>query len=670
MVHTRLLFAFLSLTLAAHGAEPAPSSLRVLTVNVWSGLDYKVTWRIGEYETPGHKDARFTALVEQLRELQPDVICLQEVNPARGFSKRLARALDFDEVHQVCLAGIKFGPLGIPANLNEGNAILARRSLQLEKWDVCKQSGALGIYGDIVTLHVDETIQTLIARVRVGDTPVFVLSTHLYATRPGDSLHGQNRRDHELWALAKCINALPEGSPVILGGDFNTPPEAPELIELRAYAACHDAVISSENLFTWDPRANRNIREYYIAGERSTDTLPRRIDGLWLNSAFARDDVSHCRLALDSDSLGVHPSDHFGLMADVKLTGALAAAPRDLPYVVAPRKPRLDPLPILMYDTNIGVGYGAKAFLLNQFKRRESLDLIVFNSTKGERWYHFAGSWPDAALRLGKIYPLAADLTVDYDRWIAYGYYGIGNRSRCDDKEAYSREMEEASVNFSRGFTRRFTAQLGVHGKTVRNFAFEPLTRLPAASLNASRGRAGAVSLPVVLRYDSRNNFLSPSRGTVLQVEAEPALPLNRDLLHFTRLAAQIQTYHVLFYPRTVLALRVRVEQMLGDDLPVQFLLPIGSSTTLRGYAQDRYLDKARAFGNAEARFPLYGRLSGVAGYDAGKVWPELSLMDARGWASNPVFGLRLDMITFVARVDVGLGPETTGIYFNFGHIF
>jgi endonuclease/exonuclease/phosphatase family metal-dependent hydrolase len=670
MIHLRLLFALLSLTLAACAGEPSPASLRLLTLNVWSGLDYKGTWRMGEYESPEHRAARYDALVAQVRELQPDVIFLQETNPATGFTRRLARELDYDEIHQVCLAGIKFGPLGIPANLKEGNAILARRALRIEKWDECKLSGAFGIYGDAVTVHMNETISALIGRVHCGDTPVFLVNTHLYATRPGDSLHGERRREHELWRLVNCLNQLPDDSPVILGGDFNAPPESPELARLAQWGGLFDAFAASDSLLTWDPRTNLNIRQYYIAGEAAADSLPRRIDGIWLSSDFVREDVAHPRLALNQPVAGIHPSDHYGAALDLNLQRALAAALQDPPTVVAPRKPRLDLLPIVMYDTNTGFGYGAKAFLLNQFQRRESLDLVLFNSSKGERWYRFVGSWPDAALRLGKVYPLAADLTLDYDKWITYDYYGIGNRSSHDDREKYTREAMELSLIFNRGFTRQFTAQVGIRGKTVRNFHVEPTTRLPAASLNSSRGRASAVSLPVILRYDSRNNFLTPSRGAVLQAEVEPAPQFDSDLLQFTRLAAQVQTYSVLFYPRTVLALRARVEQLSGDDLPVQFLLPIGGGSTVRGYAQDRYLDKARAFGNAEVRFPLYWRLSGVIAGDAGKVWPSLSDMDLHNWAANPVLGLRLDMTTFLVRLDAGFGPETTGIYFNFSHIF
>ncbi|MCX6601920.1 MAG: hypothetical protein NT025_10240, partial [bacterium] len=107
-----------------------------------------------------------------------------------------------------------------------------------------------------------------------------------------------------------------------------------------------------------------------------------------------------------------------------------------------------------------------------------------------------------------------------------------------------------------------------------------------------------------------------------------------------------------------------------GDDLPVQVLPSIGGNSTLRGSPQDRYLDQAAALANAELRFPIWWRFGGVAGMDAGRVWHNVKELSRRDWASNPVFGLRFYMDTFVVRVDAGLGRETTGLYFNFGHAF
>ena len=103
--------------------------LKVLTTNVWSGLDYRGTFRFGEYENDEIRERRFEVLVKQIKQYDLDIIFTQESNPVGKYASRLADELDFDEIHQVCNAGIKFGPVGIPTNFKEGLVILARKNL-------------------------------------------------------------------------------------------------------------------------------------------------------------------------------------------------------------------------------------------------------------------------------------------------------------------------------------------------------------------------------------------------------------------------------------------------------------------------------------------------------------------------------------------------------------
>ena len=129
---------------------PAKQKLKVLTANVWSGLDYRGTFSFGEYESAEIRDKRFEVLVKQIKQLDPDIIFTQESNPVGKFASKLADSLNFDEIHHVCNAGIKFGPLGIPSNFKEGLVILARKNLQLEEFNLLKLDGSFGIYGDLV----------------------------------------------------------------------------------------------------------------------------------------------------------------------------------------------------------------------------------------------------------------------------------------------------------------------------------------------------------------------------------------------------------------------------------------------------------------------------------------------------------------------------------------
>lgn len=327
-------------------------------------------------------------------------------------------------------------------------------------------------------------------------------------------------------------------------------------------------------------------------------------------------------------------------------------------------------LPILSYDTDTGFGYGVKVFALNHLGSDESFDLVCFNSTKGERWYRLVFSLPDFELRQGRMYPLALDLTIDYDKWIANSFFGVGNRSRYEDRETYTREPLEISAVLSRGFSPVLVVQAGLRYKAVRHFNFSEdsrLSRLPPA-LNASR--VAFASLSGTLRYDTRDSYVNPLNGLVLigEMETVPHLPMCD--VTFTRLGVWVQSYSKLSEQKIVLATRLGIQALTGENLPVQVLLPVGGNNTVRGSPQDRFLDKVSAVGNAELRFPIFWRFGGVAGVDCGKVWGKLNDLDLREWATNPVVGLRFYMDTFVVRLDVGFGKEMTGVYLNFGQVF
>ena len=693
--------------------------LRLLTINAWSGLDYQGFFKFGEYESGKRREERFAALVKQVKKLDPDVIFVQEANFAGRYAQRLASTLGFTEIHQVLNGGIKFGPLGIPVNFKEGIGILARPTLRLRRHDVWKLSGPFGLYGDFVTVNFDEAVFSLVGKIIVDDMPLYLVNVHLVASPPDNEdllcklrerPEGQEmtieqfeqavavtkernrRRENEIQRLLKGIKSLPEDAPVIIAGDFNAEMDSPEIQAfissggvLDTLAVVHDRGIagSLESRFTWDSGLNENTafasRPTNASGRKLKGydllnaleaTIPRRIDYIFLNEVFRPEDVLRSALTIDSKESGLLASDHFGVFADVDLGSVCRTSPKEPRTVGRLAKFTKEFLPILMYDTDIGFGYGLKAFLLSPSHRSESFDFILFNSTKGERWYKFVFSWPDFERRQGKVYPLAADFMVDHDKMIKNNFFGVGNGSRFEDRFQYTREPLIISLGLSRGFTTETVGQIGLKYATIKNTLLKDQNGLTQIPPSLDLGRATYISVFGNFRYDSRDSFIHPSEGVVLQAEAELAPKIEWTNVHWTRLAAWFQSYTVLFYPKTIFAFRLGAQSILGENLPVQLLLPLGGNSTLRGSPQDRFLDKSHLLLNAEIRFPIFWRFGGILGLDTGKVWPSLGDMNFRGWITNPTIGLRFYMKTFVVRLDIGLGKESTGFYFNFGQLF
>lgn len=333
--------------------------------------------------------------------------------------------------------------------------------------------------------------------------------------------------------------------------------------------------------------------------------------------------------------------------------------------------------PIINYDSDAGFGYGAKAFLFNQLKMNESFDLILYHSTKGERWYRFVFSIMDMQRRQGKEYPLALDLIIDYDKWINYRYYGIEyfyERDSLMDYETYTREPFEISSILSKGFTKTLVASLGLKYKTISSYNFAINGELIKTDNDFNNRFIKTLSILATIRWDSRNNFINPDKGTVLQMDADYAPKISFNNEHYFKLGLTFQNYHTLFEPQVVFASRLVGQIIFPVNVPIQLQLPIGGNNTLRGLPQDRYLSASTLIINNEIRFPIWWRFGGIVGLDVGctdkttdyEFWnPQLS-----GWIVNPVLGLRFFMDNFIVRFDVGFGSEITGVYFNFGHIF
>ena len=706
-IRYRFAISLTSLSLLALPAH-AGDSLRILTINVWSGLDYRGMLSYGYYESPERRELRFAALLAGIRKTDPDILFLQEANPVGPYAGRLADALGFDEIHQVCNGGIKIGPLGFPTNLKEGVAILARPALRLAIVDAWKLSGSPGVHGDPLTFHFDESNFALAGTIRFGEKRVYLINVHLSDAPPRDStlfahlawlrrtgilsardsastdrdwLDRTSKKEIEGEHLLKHIAALPPGTPVILGGDFNseiTRSPLPAIVGQGGFFSAGPAA----DVPTWDPSGNENVRYSMQCVDARGDTLdglgllsasydarPRRIDYVLLDRHFTPGDAS-AAVVFDTAGASPHVSDHYGILAAIDMRRALAGSPADPESVPPAGASGLEGLPILSYDTDAGFGYGAKLFALDYCGLNESFDVVLFNSTKGERWYRMAFSVPDFERRQGRVYPWALDLTIDYDKWISSAFFGVGNRSLESARESYTRAPLEISLTASRGFSSTFVAQAGIRYRSTWNSGFSAGSRLAMLPPSENIGRATALSLFGTVRFDSRDSFINPSRGAVIQCEAETAPAGAWTSVPLSRFGGWLEGYTVLFYPKTVLAARTGLQAVSGGGIPVQFLLPIGGTSTVRGSVQDRYLDRVAAVANVELRFPLVWRFGGVAGMDAGKVWHSAGLMDLPRWATNPVIGLRFHMDTFIVRLDLGFGKETTGVYLNFGQLF
>ncbi|MBW6514239.1 MAG: outer membrane protein assembly factor [Candidatus Syntrophosphaera sp.] len=276
---------------------------------------------------------------------------------------------------------------------------------------------------------------------------------------------------------------------------------------------------------------------------------------------------------------------------------------------------------------------------------------------------------------------------MDYDKWINSKYFPADYDADSGDPEIFTKEPLDVSLLLTHPFNRYLNGQIGAQFSHVSLYNFGEAPTLQQ-DLQDKDTETAYLSNIINLRWDTLNSAKNPSRGFYLKHELETnwlhdqlrgdAENERRDPLSFTwgrkfsflRNTTTARYYTVLWYPKTVLALRLQGKYQSGGDIPFQFKLPLGGGTSLRGTSSGRYLDDTVVVANAEIRFPIYKGLGGILGYDAGAAAHSPEQLALKDLVSNPVVGLRYYMSDFIVRLDVGLGEEGMGLYFNFGHAF
>ena len=226
-----------------------------------------------------------------------------------------------------------------------------------------------------------------------------------------------------------------------------------------------------------------------------------------------------------------------------------------------PIESKFEPLPIFYYDSNDGFGYGAKAFFLNFLKKNESFDVLILRSTNGFQKYNLVFSVPDFELRQGTIYPLALDLELDFKKWISYKFYGVGNKSKFEDEEIYTRVRPTVNITLSRGFSKIFVGQLGVKYQSITNSDFDENGNLQLYQ-GLSTSNTYYYSSFLIARYDTRDSFVHPSDGIVVQGETEYA----NGNVSFNRWAIWLQHYTTFLNSTFILASRFGIQTIFGEN--------------------------------------------------------------------------------------------------------
>lgn len=340
--------------------------------------------------------------------------------------------------------------------------------------------------------------------------------------------------------------------------------------------------------------------------------------------------------------------------------------------------------PILSYDTDAGLGYGIKTFFYDQLNSGESFDIILFNSTKGEQWYKFVFSIPDFENRQATEFPIALDVSFEYDKWKNYNlyYYNLeveGTNTEDQQIEFTDQciyELVETNIFLNHAFRKDLTGSLGLKFKSTSTYNYRRDSNLlspdEVENKYSEYPSVKFVSLNFNTKWDTRNSYINPSNGLVLEIELEYAHDFFENNSSFFRQAFIVRFFEEIFFKNLVFASRAMEQVLIAESGSSQFLaIPVGGSNTLRGVPMDKFRFYSVFLFNNELRFPVWWRFGAIAGLDIGygsnkDLYPENTI----DWIVNPVVGLRFFMDNFIVRADAGFYKSDIGFYLNFGHIY
>ena len=335
--------------------------IKILNLNLWPGLDGRGTLKLGNHENRTAKQARFRALVEGLKRLQPDVMALQEVNPLPAYVRRLKKELAYVAVWTMANARIKIMGVGLPFNLTAGNAVLTKPGCGPRLVGVTRLSGR-GILTSRFSLHFREIRQAMAVKVILRNRSLVAVNTHTHYSliwdagwmEAADQLvarreisdeqyeellktirAGHRRREFELSRIHRFLKSLSR-DPFVLLGDLNVADDSPALNRMMddlklvdAYRAKHPTADG----YTWNPIVNPNTAcdgsPYWADKKTLKDplnrleaffdrTVPRRIDYVLLSEHFSPDMIDSARLVFTKPINGTFVSDHFGIEVVLK----------------------------------------------------------------------------------------------------------------------------------------------------------------------------------------------------------------------------------------------------------------------------------------------------------------------------------------------------------------
>jgi hypothetical protein len=387
-------------------------------------------------------------------------------------------------------------------------------------------------------------------------------------------------------------------------------------------------------------------------------------------------------------------------------------------------------LPLVNYDADKGLGYGARVYLYDNGKRDSELfELTPYKHQLYMQFFQTTNGWSyhvlhyDAPYIGDSLFRLTGEIVYEKNTQALYFGTSAASLGDLDDPNGitYKTAQEQQDALDAQGST-YYNRYLLVKPKAEINLARDFFGGIVRLSVGVNIAHASVTDynnttvldkhneisklaedkesligfdggwdngLKLAAVYDSRDFAPNPKNGSIQDFTVDLyGKFIGSDFEHqrytfssrnfftpenvkFFTLAVRgiysVQTGDTPFFNQNVLS--------FADDTTTG----LGGYRTLRGYQQDRFVADVKVLGNVETRFNFYEahtygqsfEFMAVPFVDAGKVFDKVSDTDLSDYKYTYGAGLRIawNQATII-MIDYGQSVEDSGLYINFGHIF
>lgn len=328
--------------------------LSIVTANAWSGMSNKGFISCEEYEPDDVRGFRTEILISGLKELDADIIVLNGLNPAVKTAGMLASELEMSVSAWVSRSGMRIGPVSLPLNLKEGDAVLTAEALSAEpagrlslnsliSTGVFTFAGRDGVQvigrkitvpgisgddGNAFALYVfsavwsesvfndKDSLDRLMTAYLSGE-----IDAEKYPEYISRAVEGAEARRAEAEKTLSFINSVAGSAPVILAGSLNALPGSGELQILKD-AGFTDVYERSGRGpgNTVDSKRNSNFAKLNDEAAAVYDLVKSsfRADYILIRGSELK--PRSADIVLDEPVYGVFPSNRFGVRAVIDIS--------------------------------------------------------------------------------------------------------------------------------------------------------------------------------------------------------------------------------------------------------------------------------------------------------------------------------------------------------------